>query len=64
MTYRIAYEDCEEKFKELIEKHIKMNNLCAKECMMEGDMFEAHAHIGTITGLEMLLAELNGEVEY
>jgi hypothetical protein len=41
-----------------------MNNLCANECMLEGDVFEAHAHIGAITGLTMLLAELNGEVEY
>ena len=55
---------CDKNIKELIEKHIRMNNLCANECMLEGDVFEAHAHIGAITGLTMLLAELNGEVEY
>ena len=56
--------DCDKNIRELIEKHIKMNNLCANECLLEGDRFEALAHIGAITGLKMLLAELNGEVEY
>lgn len=56
--------NCDRNIRELIEKHIKMNNLCVNECMIEGDMFEAHAHIGAITGLQMLLNELNGEVEY
>lgn len=56
--------NCDKNIRELIEKHIRMNNLCVNECLLEGDMFEAHAHIGAITGLQMLLNELNGEVEY
>ena len=64
MTYRITYEDCEERFRELIEKHIKMNRLCFEWDMIDDDMFEALTHVGAITGLRMLLKELDGEVEY
>ena len=55
---------CDKNIRELIKKHMKMNNRCINECLLEGDMFEAYAHIGAVTGLTMLLAELNGEVEY
>lgn len=64
MTYRIAYEDCEEKFRELIEKHIVFNCKCIMDYAKEGEIGMVLSHRGAVTGLKMLLKELDGEVEY
>ena len=64
MTYRIAYEDCEEKFRGLIEKHIAFNRKCVMDYAKDGEIEMVWSHRGAVTGLKMLLKELDGEVEY
>ena len=56
--------DCDKNIRELIEKHILFNGKCALDYELEGDEVMVWSHLGAVTGLQMLLWEFNGEVEY
>ena len=56
--------DCDKNIRELIEKHIAFNNVCMMDYAKEGEIGMVLSHSGAVTGLKMLLKELDGEVEY
>jgi len=56
--------DCDKNIRELIEKHIAFNRKCMMDYAMEGEIEMVWSHSGAVTGLRMLLKELDGEVEY
>ena len=56
--------ECDLHIRELIEKHIAFNNVCMMDYAKEGDIEMVWSHRGAVTGLKMLLKELDGEVEY
>ena len=56
--------NCDKEIKELIEKHIAFNRKCVMDYAKDGEIEMVWSHRGAVTGLKMLLKELDGEVEY
>lgn len=56
--------ECDLHIRELIEKHIAFNRKCMMDYAKDGEIEMVWSHNGAVTGLKMLLKELDGEVEY